>query len=85
MTADTPLIFHGDELSPDLRPIVMTLKLENTKLIPMDPTVLPPGSGKKAAATQTAQTQPTQTQPTEKKQSHGFFSKVGAFFASIFH
>jgi hypothetical protein len=80
MLADTPLIFHGDDLSPDLRPIVMTLKLENTKLIPMEPTVLPPGGGKKSTATKTAQ-----TQPMEQKQSHGFFSKVGAFFASIFH
>ena len=84
MTGDAPLIFHGDDLSPDLRPIVMQLKLENTKIVPMEPTVLPPSGGKKATATQTAQSQPAQDQ-SAKKESHGFFSKVGAFFASIFH
>ena len=81
MTADTPLIFHGDDVVPDLRPIVMTLKLENTRIVPLEPTVLPPAtSNKKAQSTQSAQ-----NQPPEKKTSHGFFSKVGAFFASIFH
>ena len=30
MTVDAPLIFHGDDPSPDLRQIVMTLKLQNT-------------------------------------------------------
>ena len=82
MTVDAPLIFHGDDPSPDLRPIIMTLKLENTKLVPMQPTVLPPpAKNKKAAAT----TQSAQNQPAAKPESHGFFSKVGAFFASIFH
>ncbi len=81
MTADAPFIFHGDDPSPDLRPIVLTLKLENTRIVPLEPTVLPPPSNnKKAPAAQSAQ-----NQPTDQKQSHGFFSKVGAFFASIFH
>ena len=54
------------------------LRLENTKVITLEPTVLPPPRGnKKPAATQTAQ--------NGQKESHGFFSKVGAFFASIFH
>ncbi len=82
MTVDTPLIFHGDDPSPDLQPIIMTLKLENTKVVPLQPTVLPPPANKKKAA---PATQSTQNQPAAKPQSHGFFSKVGAFFASIFH
>ena len=79
MSVDAPLIFHGDDPAPDLRQNVMTLKLENTKVVPLQPTVLPPPTKaqQKAAATQTAQ--------TNKQESHGFFSKVGAFFASIFH
>jgi hypothetical protein len=79
MSVDAPLIFHGDDPSPDLREIVMTLKLQNTALVPLQPTVLPPPTKaqQKAAATQAAK--------ANKQESHGFLSKVGAFFASIFH
>lgn len=82
MTVDAPLIFHGDDPSPDLRQIVVSLKLENTKVVALQPTVLPPPdkSAKAAPAAQSAQ-----NQPAAKPESHGFFSKVGAFFASIFH
>jgi hypothetical protein len=79
LTVDAPFIFHGNDDIPDLRQNVVMLKLENTKVITLEPTVLPPPSANKkpAAATQTAQ--------SGQKESHGFFSKVGAFFASIFH
>ncbi len=80
LAVDAPFIFHGNDPSPDLRQNVVMLRLENTKVIPLEPTVLPPGKKSKPAPTQTAQ-----NQPTAPKQSHGFFSKVGAFFASIFH
>jgi hypothetical protein len=81
LTADAPFIFHGDDPAPDLRQTVVQLRLENTNVVAMEPTVLPPGAKKpKPAPTQTAQ-----SQPAAQKQSHGFFSKVGAFFASIFH
>jgi hypothetical protein len=76
MSVDAPLIFHGDDPSPDLREIVMTLKLQNTTMVPLQPTVLPPPTKaqQKAAAAL-----------ANKQESHGFFSKVGAFFASVFH
>ncbi len=78
LTVDAPFIFHGNDDIPDLRQNVVMLRLENTKVITLEPTVLPPPPGnRKPAATQTAQ--------NGQKESHGFFSKVGAFFASIFH
>jgi hypothetical protein len=77
LSVDAPFIFHGDDASPDLRQNVVMLKLENTKVVNLEPTVLPPPANKKKAPPQTAQNPP--------KESHGFFSKVGAFFASIFH
>lgn len=82
LAVEAPFIFHGDDPAPDLRQNVVMLRLENTKVIPLEPTVLPPaGSAKsKAPATQTAQ-----KSASPEKTSHGFFSKVGAFFASIFH
>jgi hypothetical protein len=82
MTGDAPLVFHGDDASPDLRPIIMTLKLENTKIVTLQPTVLPPPTKSKKAP---PANQSAQNQPPQKNGSHGFFSKVGAFFASIFH
>ena len=48
------------------------LRLENTKLVPLEPTVLPPsGKKNKQAPTQLAE-QPTSAQ----KSSGGFFSKA---------
>ena len=64
-----PFIFRANDPAPDLTESVAILKLENNKVVQLDPTVLPP------AKKQTAQKPP----------SHGFFSKVGAFFAGIFH
>jgi hypothetical protein len=81
MTVDAPLIFHGDDPVPDMRQAVVNLKLENTKVVALQPTVLPPPASKKAPPA----TQAAQNQPPQKTESHGFFGKVGAFFASIFH
>jgi hypothetical protein len=78
LSVDAPFIFHGDDAAPDLRQNVVMLKLENTKFVNLEPTVLPPPTGKKKVA-------PTQTAQNAPKESHGFFSKVGAFFGSIFH
>ncbi len=82
LTVDAPFIFHGDDSIPDLRQNVVMLKLENTKFVNLQPTVLPPPASNKKTQPQTAQNPPT---PNPAKQSHGFFSKVGAFFGSIFH
>jgi hypothetical protein len=82
LSVDAPFIFHGNDEMPDLRQNVVMLKLDNTKVVNLEPTVLPPPSGKKKAPpAPTSQAQTVQTTPT---QSHGFFSKVGAFFGSIF-
>jgi hypothetical protein len=80
-TVEAPFIFHGDDPTPDLRQNVVMLKLDQKKFVTLEPTVLPPPGGKQKPA----QTQTAQSQPPEKKESHGFFSKVGSFFASIFH
>jgi hypothetical protein len=81
LTVEAPFIFHGDDPSPDLRQNVVMLKLDQKKFVTLEPTVLPPPKGKqKPAPVQTAE-----NQPQEKKASQGFFSKVGSFFASIFH
>jgi hypothetical protein len=80
LAVDAPFIFHGDDPAPDLRQNVVMLKLENTKMVALAPTVLPP-----PAPSQQKPAPPTESAQNQKKESHGFFSKVGAFFASIFH
>ena len=77
MAVEAPFIFRGSDPAPDLSANVAFLRLENTKVVQLEPTVLPPPNGKKKSAPSDAQ--------TAKKESHGFFSKVGAFFATIFH
>lgn len=78
VAVEAPFIFRGNDPAPDLTANVAVLRLEKNKIIPLQPTVLPPANAKK---------QPPQPQDTQtaKKESHGFFSKVGSFFASIFH
>jgi hypothetical protein len=76
LAVEAPFIFKGSDPLPDLSPNIAVLKLENNKIVQLEPTVLPPPKSHKEAASQSPQT---------AKDSHGFFSKVGAFFASIFH
>lgn len=78
MAVEAPFIFRGSDPAPDLSANVAFLRLENTKVVQFEPTVLPPPNGKRKSA-------PSQPAQTAKKESHGFFSKVGAFFATIFH
>ena len=82
LSVDAPFIFHGNDAAPDLRQNVVMLKLENTKVVNLEPTVLPPPANKKKARNPDRAESSTANPP---KESHGFFSKVGAFFASIFH
>lgn len=77
VAVEAPFVFKGNDPLPDLGPNVAVLRLENNKLVQLDPTVLPPANNKKEQSSNAPQ--------TAKKQSHGLFSKVGAFFASIFH
>ena len=76
VAVEAPFIYRGNDPAPDLTASVAVLKLENNRLIALQPTVLPPPHAKKQAV---------QSTQTAKKESHGFFSRVGAFFASIFH
>ena len=78
MAVEAPFIFRGSDPAPDLSSNVAFLRLENNKVVQFEPTVLPPPNGKQESA-------PSDHAQTAKKESHGFFSKVGAFFATIFH
>ena len=78
LAVEAPFVFRGSDPVPDLTQNVATLKLESNKLVPLEPVVLPPaspagsdGSGKTSVA--------------KKEAKHGFFSRVGAFFATLFH
>lgn len=78
IAVEAPFVFRGDDPTPDLTENVAVLRLENNKVVQLEPTVLPPANAKKKSA-------PANNTETAKKESHGFFSKVGAFFAAIFH
>ncbi len=78
LTMDAPLIYRANDPAPDLTPIVALLKLENTNFLQLQPTVVAPPDNQKKPATNNAQI-------AKKEPSHGFFSRVGAFFNSIFH
>ena len=79
LAVSAPLVFRADDPAPDLTEMVATLKLEHNQALQLDPVVLPPPQPQK---TQAEQQTPVVAQ---KEQKHGFFSKVGAFFATLFH
>ncbi len=58
--------------------MVMTLKLEHNQALQLEPVVAPPAKPQKANAEPPPVT-------AQKEQKHGLFSKVGAFFATLFH
>ncbi|HZP24881.1 MAG TPA: hypothetical protein VFB04_15660 [Terriglobales bacterium] len=79
LAMEAPFIFHGSEPLRDLGPNVAMLRLEHNQVFQLEPAVLPPASKpKKHAAKQN-------TEVARKQPSHGFFAKLGSFFASIFH
>ena len=78
VVVEAPFVFRANDPAPDLTASIATLKLENNKVVQLDPMVLPP-PGKKSRQ------QLTTTETATKQQKHGFFSKIGAFFAAIFH
>jgi len=71
LSVDAPFIFHANDPAPDLTVMVATLKLDRNKVVELDPVVVPPPS------------KPLET--ASKQQKHGFFSRVSAFLATIFH
>ncbi len=79
IAVSAPLVFRAEDPASDLDEIVASLKLEHNQALQFDPVVLPPAEPKKTRAErQTAAV-------AQKEQKHGFFSKVGAFFATLFH
>ncbi len=79
LAVSAPLVFRADDPAPDLTETVATLKLEHNQPLQLDPVVLPPPDPKKTALEQQAPV------AAQKEQKHSFFSKVGAFFATLFH
>jgi hypothetical protein len=79
IAVDAPLVFRANDPAPDLAETIFTLKLENNRVMPLDPAVLPPPEVKKSSI------QPPTTETAGKGQKHNFFSRIGAFFAAIFH
>jgi hypothetical protein len=78
VAVEAPFVFRAADPEPDLTETVATLKLESNKLIQLDPVVLPPQAQKGSTPSKTTET-------ATKQQKHGFFSRVGAFLATIFH
>ena len=78
MSVEAPFVFRGNDPVPDLSQNIAVLRLENNKVVQLEPTVAPPASAKKKA-------EPKKDVQTAKRESHGFFGKVAAFFAGIFH
>jgi len=80
MVVDAPFIYRASD-PVDLTENVAHLRLE-TKPMSFEPVVLPP------PATSAGNAMPAKTQTTanaEKPQKKGFFAKMGAFFAAMFH
>ena len=75
---EAPFVFNGEGIPPDMTAVVAHLKLEHTQLISLQPTVLPPGKKK-------AEPKPQTVAANSGDEKRGVFSKIGAFFASIFH
>ncbi len=76
VAVEAPFVFRANDPAPDLTEMVATLKLENDKVVQLEPVVLPP-PGKKSKEQSTTD--------TATKQKHGFFSRIGAFLATVFH
>ncbi len=77
VAVEAPFVFRANDPAPDLTEMVATLKLENNKVVQLDPVVLPP-PGKKSK-------EPPTTDTATKQQKHGFFSRIGALLAAMFH
>lgn len=79
LSVDAPFVFHGNDVPPDMTEVVAHLKLDDSQIVPLQPVVLPPGKQKKnEAKAQTVET-------AQAEQKRGVFSRIGAFFTSIFH
>jgi hypothetical protein len=82
MVVDAPFVYRATD-PVDLTENVAHLKME-TKPINLDPVVLPPPAAT-AKNAKPANPQATAKEQKPAQEKHGFFAKVSAFFASIFH
>ena len=82
MVVDAPFIYRASD-PVDLTENVAHLKMES-KPINLDPVVLPPPSTS-AKSTKPAKTEVAASGQKPAQEKHGFFAKLGSFFASIFH
>jgi hypothetical protein len=82
MVVDAPFIYRATD-PVDLTENVAHLRMES-KPFNFDPVVMPPPS---TSARNATPAKPPATATGEKpgEEKHGFFAKVGAFFAAIFH
>jgi len=80
LLVEAPFVFRGDSTPPALTEIVSHLKVVTEPQLALTPVVLPPRKQQKQAQ---AKEQTIAANPSAQRGS--FFSKIGAFFASIFH
>jgi len=78
LSVEAPFVFSGKGIPPDMTAVVAHLRLDSSQVISLQPEVLPPGKSKK---TEAKQQKVAANQASEKR---GMFSRIGAFFASIF-
>ena len=81
MVVDAPFIYRASD-PVDLTENVAHLRLESQP-INLDPVVLPPSAAAKDAKPAKTETASSGQKPAQEK--HGFFSKISAFFAAMFH
>jgi len=75
LAVEAPFVFRADDPNSDISENVATLRLERNQLVQLETVVLPPAPIESTSAAESA----------KKDQKHGWFSKVGAFFATLFH
>ncbi|MDR3746813.1 MAG: hypothetical protein P4M04_01420 [Acidobacteriota bacterium] len=81
LTVEAPFVFRANDPVPDLSQNVATLKLENNKVVQWETVVLPPPEKTKKGAGDPQ----TSSTTANKEKKHGFFSRLGSFFATLFH
>ncbi|HEX8811015.1 MAG TPA: hypothetical protein VF742_03390 [Terracidiphilus sp.] len=77
VVVDAPFVFRATDPEPDPTENIATLKLASTKIVQFDSVVLPP-RGSNSTHTKTMEAAAT------KQEKHGFFSRIRAFFATVF-
>ncbi len=79
LSVEAPFVFSGEGVPPDMTAVVAHLKLDDAQVVPLQPVVLPPGKTRKV------ETKSQTVAVNSADEKRGVFSKIGAFFASIFH